>query len=46
MTANLAFKAGFSKVGDGAVKTIYAFPVNAAGKSPTGLVVMGSWKLP
>ena len=46
MTVNLAFTASFSKVGNGAVKTIYAFPVNLAGKSPASLVAMGSWTLP
>ena len=45
-TMNLAFTASFSKVGNGAVKTIYAFPVNLAGKSPASLVAMGSWTLP
>jgi hypothetical protein len=45
-TVNLTFNSSFSKVGNGAVKTIYAFPVNLAGKSPASLVVMGSWTLP
>jgi hypothetical protein len=43
---NLTFKQSFSKVGNGAVKTIFAFPVNLAGKSPAALVTMGSWTLP
>jgi hypothetical protein len=43
---NLTFNSSFSKVGNGAAKTIYAFPVNLAGKSPASLVVMGSWTLP
>lgn len=46
MTVNVAFSSNFSKIGNGATKTIYAFPVNAAGKAPPSLVPMGSWTLP
>jgi hypothetical protein len=46
MTLNLAFKPNFSKVGNGAVKTIFALPVNLAGQSLAALVTMGSWTLP
>jgi len=46
MTVNLTFKSGFSAVGNGKAKTVYAFPINAAGKGPTGLVPMGTWTLP
>jgi hypothetical protein len=45
-TVNVAFKPNFSRIGSGKAKTIYAFPVNAAGKAPSALVVMGSWTLP
>jgi hypothetical protein len=46
LTASLAFNSGFSKVGNGATKTIYAYPINAAGKTPSAIVPMGSWTLP
>jgi hypothetical protein len=46
LTVNLSFSQSFSKVGAGATKTIYAFPVNLAGKTPASLVAMGSWTLP
>ncbi len=46
MTLNLAFSQSFSKVGNGATKTIYAFPVNLAGQAPGALVAMGTWTLP
>jgi hypothetical protein len=45
-TVNLTFSQSFSKVGNGASKTIYAFPVNLAGKAPASIVTMGSWTLP
>lgn len=46
LSVNLAFKSSFAKVGNGATKTVYAYPVNAAGGAPSSLLVMGSWKLP
>ena len=46
LTVSLSFSQSFSKVGSGPNKTIYAFPVNLAGKSPSSLVVMGTWSLP
>ena len=46
MTVNIAFNANFSKFGSGKAKTVYAFPVNIAGKAPVALVVMGGWTLP
>ena len=45
-TMNLTFKQSFSKVGNGPVKTTFAFPVNLAGKAPAAIVAMGSWTLP
>jgi hypothetical protein len=46
LTASLAFKSNFATVGSGATKTVYAYPINAAGKAPSALVAMGSWTLP
>jgi hypothetical protein len=46
LTVSLAFSQSFSKVGNGATKTIYAYPVNLAGKAPASLVSMGTWTLP
>jgi hypothetical protein len=46
ITANLAFSSSFATIGNNATKTICAFPVNAAGKAPPSLVVMGSWTIP
>jgi hypothetical protein len=46
VTVNLTFNHSFSQIGDGAKKTIYAFPVNLAGKSPASLAAMGTWTLP
>lgn len=46
MTVNLVFKTNFSKFGNGKAKTLFAYPVNLAGKSPAALVVMGAWTLP
>jgi hypothetical protein len=46
LTVNLTFNPSFNKVGAGAAKTIYAFPVNLAGKAPASLVAMGTWTLP
>jgi hypothetical protein len=46
LTANLAFNSNFSTVGSGATKTVYAYPVSAAGKAPPAIVAMGSWTLP
>lgn len=46
LTVALSFNQSFSKVGNGAIKTTYAFPVNLAGKSPASIVAMGTWTLP
>jgi hypothetical protein len=45
VTYNVTFKPAFASVGSGATKTLYAYPVNAAGKSPSSLVQMGTWTL-
>jgi hypothetical protein len=46
LTVNLTFSQSFAKVGNGATKTVYGFPVDRAGKAPTSLVAMGTWTLP
>jgi hypothetical protein len=47
MTANLQFTNAFASSGGGAVKTIYALPVNASGQAPSGgLVSVGTWTIP
>lgn len=45
MAVNLAFNSNFAKVGGGATKTIYAYPVSLGGKAPASLVPMGTWTI-
>jgi hypothetical protein len=47
MTASLLFNTAFASTGTSAAKTVYANPLNSAGKGPTGgMVAIGTWTVP